>query len=568
MLAPSIGNLGQQAFRTFLGGRVSLGPRHARRLLAAMAAVSLGLAQQVSAQPLQAAPSPIVSAVVRRVSFDATLQHNVANLDVTEGEQTYQANFLTTYEATGGTTRWGYPTSEPFQEEPGAITQYFQRGVLDWHWRGDLGIYVVERRLAWDYVGGDRAGDGQDQGVEPAPPDATNPIGPWGHAVSDTLPDGTQTGFAQFFQRYGGVVSFGYPKTEARVDDGSGLHIPGATLGFVRQYFQAAVFEYHPGDASAPVQLALLGDALRDRRYPDGSWQQIRAFQPAQPDVDGQGTVSLPSAAVPVVASTLRLDPVQVQQGRSVEVHVAAPDGATLHGLLDGRRAFELAPYVGGYWGLVGIDPWSSVGPHTIAVESESPDGTVSPVAQSTVQVLAAPSTWTEDAPLPPSKGDITQASVQAAENRQLAPIFSAFTPRQLWRGTFLLPAAGPITQTFGNKYSNDGGKTFHNYHEGLDIGAWTGTPILAANSGHVVVARPLHVRGNGVIIDHGMGVFSGYYHMSRIVGREGSDVQKGDLIGYVGDTGYATGPHLHWEIRLDNQYVDPTEWLTRDVEP
>lgn len=567
-IALPVGNMGQQTLWGFLGRSTPRRPRIVAGVLAIALALGAGVPTGALAQPPLAVRTSIDGVVARRVSFDPTLQHNIADLDVVENGQTYQANFLSTYLATGGATRWGYPTSEPFQEEPGNIAQYFQRGVLDWHWRDDLGSYVVERRLAWDYVGGDRAGDGRDQGVEPAPANAIDPIGPWGHTVSDTLADGTPIGFAQFFQKYGGVDSFGYPKSEARLDDGSGLSIPGATPGLVRQYFQAAVFEYHPEDPTAPVQLRLLGDDLRDKLYPGGSWRAIPAFRPATADIAGKSTPSLPVLAPATAPAQLRLDPVQVQQGRSVAVRVTAPAGANLRGLVDGRHAFELAPVSGGAWGLAGIDAWASPGPHTISVTSVSADGSETPVAQGTVQVVPTPSTWIEDFPLPASKGDITQPNVQAAENRQLAPIFSAFTPRQLWQGAFLRPVPGTVTQTFGDKYSRDGGKTFYSYHEGLDIGAWTGTPVLAANSGRVVVARSLHVRGNGVIIDHGMGVFSGYYHMSRIVAREGSDVQKGDLIGYVGETGFATGPHLHWEIRLDNQYVDPTEWLSRDVEP
>lgn len=516
-----------------------------------------------------AAPARSIGAVVvKQVSFDPTLQHNIANLLVQVGSQQLAANFLTTYDQTGGLERWGYPTSEVFQEEPGNLVQYFQRGVLDWHWRADLQRYVLERRLAWDYFGGDRAGAGNDQGVEP-PVTSGKTIGPWGHTVSNTALDGTYTGFADFFQRYGGVNAFGYPKTEARVDTGSGLHIPGATNGFIRQYFQAAVLEYHPESPTDPVELRLLGDDLRDLRYPGGSWQSLPQFEPATQLAAGAALTLAASGNLVVDTSqpTMTLDPPDVLQGRSVVVHVSAPAGMTLHGLLDGQPSFELAPYGNEYWGIVGLDAWTTPGAHSIAITTENASGT-STLIQSNVNVVARQFPWMEDLAIPVSKGDITQRSVQIAENERLAPIFTTFTPHQYWQGTFLRPVPGPVTTPFGTDYSSDGGKTFHNYHEGIDIGAWTGTPILAANDGRVVVARRLHVRGNGVIIDHGMGIFSGYYHMSRIVAHVGEFVHKGDLIGYVGQTGLATGPHLHWEIRADNQYVDPAEWLTRVFGP
>ena len=129
------------------------------------------------------------------------------------GGQTGTADFLEYYNQTGGVTRWGYPTSEAFQEEPGNLTQYYQRGVVDWHWRADLNTYVLDRRLAWDYFGGDRAGDGNHQGTEPgtANPNGGEQVGPWGHVVSNTAVDGTPTGFQDFFDKLGGVQSLGYP---------------------------------------------------------------------------------------------------------------------------------------------------------------------------------------------------------------------------------------------------------------------------------------------------------------------------------------------------------------------
>src|SRR5437660_1518249 len=104
----------------------------------------------------------------------------------TGGCTTDRSRAMTTPRASSSPpTRWGYPTSEVFQEEPGNLVQYFQRGVVDWHWRPDLGAYVIDRRLTWDYFGGDRAGDGSDQGTEAGTsnPNAGDQAGPWGHTV-------------------------------------------------------------------------------------------------------------------------------------------------------------------------------------------------------------------------------------------------------------------------------------------------------------------------------------------------------------------------------------------------
>ncbi len=242
-----------------------------------------------------------------RVTDDAnaSLSHNIPRLEVTIGGQTLTADFAAFYESSGGLTRWGLPTSEVLQEETGALTQYYQRGVVDFHPRPDLGgIYVMERRLAWDYFGGGVAGS-QDLGVEPGTSNNNSgeEHGPWGHKVSNFSVGGVRTGFLDFFRTYGGVDAFGFPKTEARVDTNrtGTLHIPAATPGFVRQYFQAAVFEHHPGEG---VRLRLLGDDLRNRLYPNDAWQQIAAFNAAAALTDGQTYAVEIVDTVPAPAAT------------------------------------------------------------------------------------------------------------------------------------------------------------------------------------------------------------------------------------------------------------------------
>ncbi len=210
------------------------------------------------------------------------LSHNIPVLSVgLPGGGTAIADFRTHFAETGGLERWGYPISEVVIVEAGALTQYYQRGVVDFHSVG--AGWVVERRLAWDYFGGGLGG-GPDLGVEYAP---TNPhpgqvLGPWDRRVSNQAVDGTVTGFADFFDRLGGVRSFGLPKTEARLDQQAGAILAIGDPGFIRQYFQAAVFEYHPG-APDPVRLQLLGDELRDAQFAGQSWRNLSAFLASDP---------------------------------------------------------------------------------------------------------------------------------------------------------------------------------------------------------------------------------------------------------------------------------------------
>ena len=209
------------------------------------------------------------------------LDHNIPNLEVTISDQVLAADFLSHFRRTGGIERWGFATSEVLVLEDNTLTQFYQRGVVDFH---NLGSgWVVERRLAWDYVGGGRGGS-VDLGVEPG---TSNPhpgirLGPWGHKVSNFAVGGEVIGFADFFERLGGVAALGLPKSEAREDTGADgtLHFPGGTLGFIRQYFQSAVLEFHPSDPNFPVKLTLLGDTLRSRLVPNH--EQFDAFAPAQ----------------------------------------------------------------------------------------------------------------------------------------------------------------------------------------------------------------------------------------------------------------------------------------------
>ena len=214
------------------------------------------------------------------------LAHNIPVLSVQlPGGGVAVADFRAHFEDTGGMERWGYPVSEVLIVEPGALSQYYQRGVVDFHSVG--AGWVVERRLAWDYFGGGLGGS-TDLGVEYAP---TNPhpgevVGPWDRRVSNQAVDGTVTGFADFFDRLGGVRSFGLPKSEARFDRQAGAVLSIGDPGFIRQYFQAAVFEFHPGTPD-PVRLQLLGDELRDAQFTDQSWKDQPAFLASAPLADG-----------------------------------------------------------------------------------------------------------------------------------------------------------------------------------------------------------------------------------------------------------------------------------------
>lgn len=136
-------------------------------------------------------------------------------------------------------------------------------------------------------------------------------------------------------------------------------------------------------------------------------------------------------------------------------------------------------------------------------------------------------------------------------------------SPTPLWHGPFLMPVEGRISTEFGvTRYVNG---VLYSRHSGIDIAVAEGTPVSAGNSGVVVLADALIASGNSVIIDHGLGLFSAYNHLSRIDVRVGETVGRGQQIGAVGSTGFSTGPHLHYTLSVGPVATNPWPWFERD---
>ena len=142
-----------------------------------------------------------------------------------------------------------------------------------------------------------------------------------------------------------------------------------------------------------------------------------------------------------------------------------------------------------------------------------------------------------------------------------LREVYGTFSPRRLWDGFFTRPSPARLTDVYGSLRSYNGGPATGS-HSGVDFGAFAGQPVVAAARGRVVLARPLPVRGNMVILDHGAGVLTGYSHLSRFGVEVGQEVGAGGYVGAVGATGLITGPHLHWEVVAGGRHVDGLRWL------
>ena len=152
------------------------------------------------------------------------------------------------------------------------------------------------------------------------------------------------------------------------------------------------------------------------------------------------------------------------------------------------------------------------------------------------------------------SKPDLARANREAKETQG---IYATITNEMLWDEPFSVPIPGENSGTnFGHRRVFNGQPRAP--HAGADLRAKTGTPIHATNRGRVVLAKNLFFTGNTVILDHGLGVYSLYAHLSRIDVKRGDLVTNGQLMGLAGATGRVTGPHLHWGIVVQGARVDP----------
>lgn len=149
--------------------------------------------------------------------------------------------------------------------------------------------------------------------------------------------------------------------------------------------------------------------------------------------------------------------------------------------------------------------------------------------------------------------------------NLYMIPARTNTQDKALFEGLFIQPVEGRISTEFGMyRYVNDSITSYR--HSGLDIAIDRGTPIMATNSGVVNLAQQLILTGNTIVIDHGLGIFSTYFHMDSLNVENGQMVTKGDIIGTVGSTGFSTGPHLHWTMSYYRTNLDPYLFIKKPI--
>ena len=261
----------------------------------------------------------------------------------------------------------------------------------------------------------------------------------------------------------------------------------------------------------------------------------------------------------------MRPESTTVAQGHTLAVTLTADRPITATGTLgDTSLAFHRARDAS--WAIIGIALDAPTGPTPLTVVVDDSAG------QRQTLTAAIEVTQTNrptfNFVLPPNKADLINPDITGPELAALEKVWAVDSPT--WRGTPMqrpLAVDAPRTAPFGQERIYNGG-ALEEAHTGSDWAVGVGMPVLAAAAGQVVVAAPLQVRGNNVWIDHGWGVYSGYFHLSSLAVKPGQLVQAGQVLGASGTTGRSTGPHLHWEIRVHGVPVDPLEWLGRQIGP
>jgi murein DD-endopeptidase MepM/ murein hydrolase activator NlpD len=254
----------------------------------------------------------------------------------------------------------------------------------------------------------------------------------------------------------------------------------------------------------------------------------------------------------------INLDFDYIRQGSVGVITLTGPDLAGAQASAFGR-AYPFFPTSKGFACLLSVAYSQSIKDYPIQVTVTRKDG--SKVSWEGMIKVASGEFIAEDPfTLPADKLHLLRDDVQQSEDSLLLSVYKPVTPARYWEGAFTTPVNAPFTSPFGSaRFYNNGAKR---RHTGIDLTAAVGTPVMASASGRVVLSRPLDIHGNSIVIDHGWGVFSEYAHLSERYVVPGQFVLQGDVIGLSGNTGRSTGPHVHWEIAVNGNWVNPRAFM------
>ena len=205
--------------------------------------------------------------------------------------------------------------------------------------------------------------------------------------------------------------------------------------------------------------------------------------------------------------------------------------------------------------GLLGIDMQDKPGMHELMVEVQERDAT----RRLSYNVLVLKEKYpVQHLTLPSEKVDLDEENLVRAKTEQerVKTVLQGVSRERLWDGPFIEPVQGEVAGAFGRTRVING--QARSPHNGEDISAPLGTPVVAMNDGIARLTVDHFFSGKGVFVDHGLGLYSMYFHLSEVLVQDGEAVKQGQALGRVGATGRATGPHLHLGVRLNGARVNP----------
>lgn len=253
----------------------------------------------------------------------------------------------------------------------------------------------------------------------------------------------------------------------------------------------------------------------------------------------------------------VRWRPTTLAEGDVVGVHLHQPPAGrrpeAVEGELDGRQ-IRFVRHDDGWFG-VGSAPIGEAGPATLVLRFRlDPDSTVVQRVDLHIEERTFPATRLSVDPRYSSPS--REALVRIREERKLVDaVLARVTDRWLPLGSFRRPRGTRVTSPYGQRrIFND---ELRSRHTGVDLAGEKGAPVRAAARGEVALTGELYFAGNAVYLDHGLGLYTGYFHLSEIEVAEGDTIRAGEVLGRVGSTGRVTGPHLHWSAYVNGQPLD-----------
>jgi murein DD-endopeptidase MepM/ murein hydrolase activator NlpD len=295
--------------------------------------------------------------------------------------------------------------------------------------------------------------------------------------------------------------------------------------------------------------------------YLPGTWAALPSDSLFIP---GSNPTSLQTGLPSIFLSAI-VDPLPITQGKTAQIKVVTSQEVTLTGKLVDQdlKFFPIAD--NSYVSLQGVHALTEPGLYPLRLDATLPDESTQSFEQMVlIQTGYYPS---EVIHVDPKSID---PAITKPEEDLVRSVVSKANPVRYWSEIFKSPAiqyesTGYFTSRFGNRRTYLGIGTdleILGFHSGLDYGGGNGLPITSPAPGIVVFADLLDVRGYATIIDHGWGIYSGFWHQSELKVQPGDFVDTGQVIGLVGGTGRVTGAHLHWEIWVNGIQVDPVDWL------